>query len=369
MRDTRRRLLVTVAVAAMTVGLVVLERLDSALSAMHRADDLSSVYGSVRSPSALWSAALVQEHVQAWRAWDADRLAAGLASRVAGPYWVAVGYAAVHLILFATPLALLLWWLAGWTARRVQGRRGDAAPEDQSRVRALLRVAELARWAALGYLGGSLALDLAVSLAVRFGDPSPVVQAIGVLALLTDIALAGAVLPLLFADLATLDQAGRAWAGRRILDAGRRVVALRAQVAAAALLAVLVVALQGDIGLQVDDLAMRWLEYWPAGVLALVATGFAGWVLLMSGEVCWYRHARPRQAVRPIGRRTLVVLGAAGLVLIAAGLWLANGMDVAAGDVLIFPGSALLLFAGFSLPQDVGAVARVAAPGVPVAGA
>jgi hypothetical protein len=116
----------TVASVAIAVGSVVLERLNAALSAMHRADDLSSAYGSIGSPSALWSASPVQEHFQAWRDWDADRLASGLASRVAGPYWVLVAYAAVDTVLIAGPLTLLLWRLAGWTIQRVRLRRaGD----------------------------------------------------------------------------------------------------------------------------------------------------------------------------------------------------------------------------------------------------
>src|SRR5439155_22797041 len=103
--------------------------------------------------------------------------------------------------LFAAPLTLLLWRLTGWSTARVGSRRAGASPSELSRVSALLRVAELARWVAVGYLGCTLAVDVSVPLVVRFGDPAPLVWMLGGLTLLTKLALVGAVLPLVYADL------------------------------------------------------------------------------------------------------------------------------------------------------------------------
>jgi hypothetical protein len=348
-----RRWSVPLAGVLLTTGLAVAERLATALSAMHRASDVSARFGSVATPAALWSAPAVRELVRAWRDWDADRLAAGLAGQFVGPYWTVTVASLVDLLLVAAPLTLLLWYAAAATARRVARRPLPDWPVDGDRTVAVHRVARLAGWAALAYLGLTAVVDVATPLLVRFGDPVPLVQGIGLVDLLAWVALGCAVLPLAFADLATLRREGRRWLLTQLRVWLGWLVALRAQLVAAALLAALVFLLHGDLGLQIDDVAMRWIEDRTPGVLAVVGAAFASWLLLLSGEVCWYRHWQPRRPARPVSRRGLVVGCVLGLLVAAGGLVIVAVLHRSFGAVLVWPGAAVLLFSALSLPQEV----------------
>jgi hypothetical protein len=350
----------TSSIVAVAVGVAIRGRLDSALTAMHRPGDVAGGFGAVASPSGLWAPAPVQEVVRAWRDWNADRLSAGLAGHFVGPYSTVVAYAVIDLLLVTLPVTAALWWAAGRTAKRMEERSGV----DPSRAVALRRIAELARRFAVGYLAVRAVIAVLVPLAARYSDPVPLVSTIGFLTLVGEICLFFAVVPLVFAELATAQQEHRRQTRDRILVWLRHLVALRAQVATALLIAGVVVALQGDIGLQVDDVAMRWLEYLPALVFAVVVAAFTSWLTLLSGEVCWYRHLRPRPPAKPFSPARLVAIGLVGIALIATGFVVANVLHYSAGDFVVWPGIALLLFAVLSLPQEIQSLH---APPVPAA--
>jgi hypothetical protein len=336
------------AVVAIITGVAVEDRLGSSLAAMHRAGDVSADFDSIASPSTLWSSPAAREMVRSWQDWNADRLAAGLGGRFVGPYAALIGYAAVDALLIAAPLAAVLWF----AARAAQRRLADRPVQDRQVDAALRRVAGLAAWTALAYLALAVLSDAGTPLVVFLGKAA-LLPWLGLVTLLAWVALGVAVLPLLFADLVALRQEGR----RRLLDRlrvwGGYLVALRAQLVAAALIAVLVTALRGDIGLQIDDVAMRWLEYWPSGLLAALAACFACWLILLSGEICWYRHWRVREPIRPVTRGWLIGLGLGGLAVAAGGLVVVEVLHRAVGAVLVWPGAALLLFSALSLPQEV----------------
>ena len=336
------------AVVAIITGLAIQDRLGTALAAMHRAGDVSATFDSVASPSTLWSSGASREMVRAWHDWDADRLAAGLGGRFIGPYSGLIGYAAVDALLIAAPVAAVLWLAARSANRRI----ADRPAADRQVDLALRRVTGLAGGAALVYFALTTLADIATPVLAYWSAPA-VLPWLGLTTLLAWVALACAAVPLLFADLVTLRQDGR----RHLLDElrawGGYLVALRAQLVAAAVIAVLVTVLRGDIGLQIDDVAFRWLEHWPSGVLAAVAAAFAGWLILLSGEVGWYRHWRAREPIRPVTRGWLIALGLGGLVAAAAGLVIVEVAHRAVGAVLVWPGAALLLFSALSLPQEV----------------
>jgi hypothetical protein len=347
----RTRLIATSSIVAVAVGLAVRGRLDTALAAMHRPGDVAGGFGAVARPSGLWAPAPVRDVVRAWQDWDADRLSAGLAGHFLDPYRAVVGYALVDLFLVTVPLSIALIWAGGRTARRMTERSGTTV--ESGRGDALRRIAEMARYFAVGYLAVQAVLAVLVPLAVRYWDPVPVVSTVGFLALVGQIALFFAVVPLVFAELATARQEHRQQTRDRILLWLRYIVALRAQVATALLIAGVVIALQGDIGLQVDDVAMRWLEYRPALVFAVVVAVFASWLILLSGEVCWYRHLRPRPPGKPFSRKRLLAIGLLGVALIATGFVVSNVFHHSVGDFFVWPGVALLLFAVLSLPQEI----------------
>jgi hypothetical protein len=359
----------TLASVALVLGLAVLERLNTALSAMHRAGDVSAGYGSVASASALWSPESTRDLIRAWRDWDADRLAAGLAGHFVGPYQAVWAYALLHFFLIAVPVTVLFRLVGSWTVERIQ-RRQDQPQEqvtDPSRIEALKRIAQLARGGALGYLVLTGVVDLMVPLAVRFDAPTVLVVAIGLGSLLALVVLALVAVPMAFADLATIPLEGPGYLTRVLGTGIRNTVAVRAQLIAALLIAATIVVLQGDIGLQIDDVAMRWIEHWPAAVLAIVAACFTAWLMLLSGEVNWYRYRRARPAIEPISRRMLILLGVAGLALIAAWFVLANLLDQRWADLLVWPGAVLVAFAALSLPQKVHTVTVEPAAPAPAA--
>jgi hypothetical protein len=347
---------VPAAIAAIITGLTIEDRLNTALGAMHRAGDVSAGFGSVASPSTLWSAQSTKEMVRAWRDWNADRLAAGLGGRFIGPNSALVGYALVDALLVVLPVAALL----GLAARSATRRIGTRPNPDPTVDAALRRVAELSGLAVLVYLGLGLLVNAATPLVVYL-SATALLPWLGLATLLTWVALAWAVLPLAFAEVVALRQLivaqERGWLSERLRVWAGYLLALRAQLVAAALVAVLVTALRGDIGLQIDDVAMRWLDYWPAGILAAVAAGFASWLILLSGEVCWYRHWRARlPAPDPGTRIRLLVLGVLGLAVAAAGLVIVELAHLSFGAVLVWPGAALLLFSALSLPEKILAV-------------
>jgi hypothetical protein len=346
-------LVTTSSIVAVAVGVAIRGRLDTALTAMHRPGDVAGGFGAAASPSGLWAPAPVREVLRAWRDWNADRLSAGLAGHLVSPYTTVVAYAVVDLILVTVPVSLALMWAAGRTARRMDSRSGPGTPLDRDRGMALRRIAELARYFAVGYLALHAVIAVLVPLAARYWSPVPVVSTIGFLTLVSEIALFLAVVPLVFAELATARQEHPGQARERILVWLRYLVALRAQVAAALLIAGVVIALQGDIGLQVDDVAMRWLEYWPALAFAVLVAVFTSWLMLLSGEVCWYRHLRRRKPGKPFRLGWLVAIGVFGIVLIATGFVVSNVLHYSMGDFVVWPGIALLLYALLSLPQEI----------------
>src|SRR5256714_3174364 len=347
----RTRLITTSSIVAVAVGLAVRGRLDTALTAMHRPGDVAGGYGAAARPSGLWAPAPVREVVRAWRDWDADRLSAGLAGHFVDRYRTVVAYTLIDLFLVTVPLSIALIWAGGRTARRMTERSGTSV--ESGRGDALRRIAEVARYFAVGYLAVQAVLAVLVPLAVRYWDPVPVVSTVGFLALVGQIALFFAVVPLIFAELATARQEHRQQTRDRILLWLRYIVALRAQVATALLIGGVGIVLQGDIGLQVDDVAMRWLEYLPALVFAVVVALFASWLMLLSGEVCWYRHLRPRPPGKPFSRRQLLAIGLLGIALIATGFVVSNVFHHSVGDFFVWPGIALLLFALLSLPREI----------------
>ena len=349
----RMSVVTTSSIVAVAVGLAIRGRLDTALTAMHRPGDVAGGFGAVASPSGLWSPSPVREVVRAWRDWNADRLSAGLAGHFVGPYSAVIAYAVVDLLLVTLPVVAALWWAAGRTAKRMAARSDPGTAMDPGRAEALRRIAELARRFAVGYLAVRAVIAVLVPLAARYSDAVPVVSTIGFLTLVGEIALFFAVMPLVFAELATAQREDRRQTRERIWVWLRYLTALRAQVATALLIAGVVIALQGDIGLQVDDVAMRWLEYWPALVFAVVVAAFASWLLLLSGEVCWYRHLRPRPPARPFSFRRLIAIGVVGIGLIATGFVVSNVLHYSVGDFVVWPGIALLLFAVLSLPQEI----------------
>src|SRR5262249_5782496 len=124
----------------------------------------------------------------------------------------------------------------------------------------------------------------------------------------------------------------------------RTVLALRAQVAAAIVVALLFLALGGDTGLPVDDAIMRWLEGPRHGVLAVLAALATAWLLVVTGVACWCAYQEPPSAAAtaPSRRRPVAVM-LAGVLLLGIGVDLALFRHRSVGFALVFPGATLAL--------------------------
>jgi hypothetical protein len=196
----RRNVTVT-AVVGIVLGLTILERLEVALSAMHRAGVVAGRFATVAAPSSLWAPEHAQQVIASWQDWNADRVAAGLTHDVVGPMPTLWSYALVDTILVTVPLTVLLLLLASSIRARVPqppaSRPTDAtATLDDGRMGALRQIAELATLVAVGYGLADLVENAAVPLAALADGPELLVRGIGMVSLLKLAALVLAVLPL-----------------------------------------------------------------------------------------------------------------------------------------------------------------------------
>jgi hypothetical protein len=346
----------------LVVGLSVVERLDAALSAMHRVGDVTAGFGSLATPASL-SAQPALTALGAWWDWDADRLASGLEGTVMSARQAAFWFAFFDSLLVALPAAVLLWLLGGWAREVIRGhalelsRLRQVPPEQRHdamvRARALCQVASMARLVALVYLGLDVLENVIAATLIQAESASVIaVQALGLVSLLKFIALTGAATPLLLVAIAV-----RRDAGSLARAVGRRLAALRGQLAVMALVVVVFLALGGDIGVQVDDVIMRWAEEPQHSVTAVLAVLVLTVLLALTGFVCVDGYAEPPKAKqKPLSPWALLLIAGLGVVLAGGGLALALMAQIPIGYPVVFPGVALALFAVASAREAVRAV-------------
>jgi hypothetical protein len=345
---------------SVAIGLTVMERIEVALSAMHRAGDVSGQVGGIAAPTSLWSPEAAREMIRAWHDWDADRLAVGPRQTVVSPVQAVLGHALINSALVTIPLMVLLILLAFRTRQLVQDYLGhllesDTRGPEHVRAQALERVAILGSVSAAVYGAADLSENALTAILVRFGDPWWAVSALGFLSLVKVVGFAAAVAPVVLVVGVIGRPATTGWL-RRL---GRQLVALRAQVVSAGLVAAVFLALRGELGLQIDDVVMRWIEqpnHLAAAVLAALAMSL---LIALSGEECCAAYEEPPRWKGELRVRTVVAAGLVGLVLLVAGLWVALGSGHAFGYAAVFPGAALTLFGALSWP---GLIRRVPPP-------
>jgi hypothetical protein len=226
---------------------------------------------------------------------------------------------------------------------------------EELRATALLRLARLQIVAAIGYGLADAAENAGVVGLVGIGDPPWAVSILGALALIKVVLLVATVLPLALVLLARPEPDAT-----RLKALGRQVTALRAQAVTAVLLAGVFAALGGDLGLQIDDAIMRWIEEPRHLATAVVAALLLGWLMVVTGLACcaaYERRPPPKSTVdgQPVdlSLTAVVLLGVAGTVLLVGGLTIALLARYAVGYAAVFPGAALLLFAALSWPAQV----------------
>jgi hypothetical protein len=347
----------------LAVGLSILERLDSALSAMHRAGDVAAGIGSVATPAALWGVGSAQEAMRAWWDWDSDQLASDGAGHVLTARDAVIGFSIIDTVGVAFPLALLLWLLGGWAREVIRTRavnpsrlrkRPPAQRHDSMmRVRALCQVASMAPLTALIYLAFDVLENAMAVYLIGFSQGDAVaVWLLGLLSLFKWLALAAAALPLLLILIAVREDAGH-----MIRTVARWLMALRAQLVVIVVATVTFLAVGGDIGTQVDDVVMRWAEQPEHGVSAIVVALVLTVLLALTGFTCVAHYAEPPDPVKnPLTPRLLFLLFLGGLALAGAGLAAALVWGQGWGYMLVFPGGAVALFALLSTRKAVRAV-------------
>jgi hypothetical protein len=338
--------MVAAAGLALVTGLAVLDRLDTALAAMHRAGGIQATWSAVANPAAAWSTGSVRQLISSWRRWDADRLAAGLGGKYAGPIWTVGAAAIVDLLLIALPAVILLYAAAAQTRRRLRQRPGALGDDrDRGLLQAVDIVATQVPWV---FLTITALRDALVFVVVRYTHPGVLVWLVGALTLAAMVIISIATMTVIFAE--ATKAADEHWATlRRWL---REIIALRAQLLPALLVPTLLVLLGGDLGIQVDDLAMRWVERPASAVLAGLAAVATSWLILITGRASWaVSLTPPKRTAHPSRAQLWLVLGI-GAALVAA--WV--GLRVtgrAWGNILVWPGIALIVFAILSLPEAV----------------
>jgi hypothetical protein len=347
----------------LVVGLSIVERLDAALAAMHRVGDVTAGFGTVAAPSSLWSAQSAQAAIRAWGDWDADRLASDLASTVMSARQTVVWFAVIDTLVVALPVAVLLWLLGGWARdlireramdlTRMRERERSERHDSVVRARALCQVASTARLVALVHLALDTLENLSATLLIESGSaPALAVQTVGLVSLLKLVTLTAAAMPLLLIVIAMRSQAGRL--ARAV---GRRLILLRGQLVVMLAVTLTFLALGGDIGVQVDDVIMRWAEQPVHAVAAVLAALILTTLLAQTGFTRVDEYAEPPAPVeKPLSPWLLAALGGGGIALAAAGLAMATLARFTIGYMLVFPGAALALFAVLSSRKAVRAV-------------
>lgn len=364
--ETVRPYVAAFCATVLVVGLSLVERLEAALSTMHRVGDVSTQVSGLAAPASLWSLESAQELMRSWRDWDADRLAGALTDTVMSAKQAVGWYVLLDTFFVTAPLALLLWLLAGWTREVIRARTMDLermrqrSPELRRdatvQARALCQVSSTAKLVALAYAALDVLENLIVLTLTRLGDPpAAAVGVLGLVSLLKFVALVAAATPLLLVALATRRRVGQM--ARGLL---RDLMALRGQLAVVLVVVATFVALRGDIGSQVDDVVMRWVEQPGHGAAAVLAALVLTLLLALTGFACFDHYAAPPEpSGTPLSGKLLWALGLGGAALAAGGLALALMAQVTAGYPLVFPGAVLSLFAVLSVRS---AVRRVKPP-------
>jgi len=370
----------------LVIGLSIVERLEAALAAMHRVGDVAATFGGIATPASLWSAESAQARLRAWMDWDADRLAGDLAGTVMSARHAVGWFVLIDTLVVAVPAGLLLWLLGGWAREvirnnalerlRTVAREHQASklPHEQAvrlrhegvvRARALCQISSSAGMVALGYVAlDATENEIGFFLVSAATPPVSAVRVLGLVSLLKLILLAAAAVPLVLVGLAARHRVGR---NARAL--GRQLAALRGQVIVVALVTASFVALGGDIGSQVDDVVMRWVEQPEHAVAAVTAAMMLTALVALTGFACHDNLLKPPvPGNKPLSARLLLSMGIGGMILAAGGLGLASLAHIPIGYPLVFPGVALALFAALSARKAVRAV-KPPPPPLPDAGA
>lgn len=346
-------------VLLLAAGYLVRRGIDDALSAMHLPGTVAAGASGVAGVETMLDPGRVRSAFESWAAWSA-----GPASdRYLSPASLLAGYALVDVLLVGLPLTLLL--LAGLRSARQRALDRSYPLRD-----ATVTATSYAVLPAAVFLLASVVENGGLLLAASGGAATWQLLLLGAAALVALLALVLAVLPVVLAHLAT-GTAGSMTAAdlahRSHLAVFAPVIILRAQVLTVALVGVLFLLLQGDLGRQLQDVLLGLPERPSHQALAVAAALLFAGLTYATGRWCVIAYEQPPGAPPPGARLTARVLwlcGLAGAGLIAAGVLLLVLRDQSAGWALLPPGGLLLIFALLSAFPGVRS-AWAGTPGVP----
>jgi hypothetical protein len=324
-------------------GFGALAVVDGTLARMHQPGGASSSATAILSLSSMSASDAHLEAIQQWRLF-VETYEFNRGASVMSPSWLLVIYLFVDIIFIAVPVALLLWK----TIRFVRDRLDTSdAPDRKNEL--LTWLIDKAVWLTAAFLLFDFLEDSSLLVFVGSGCQWAgalfFVGALSTLKLLTLVMAAAAVGVGLLGNSPRRDAVQDVMVGTRN-KFWRSALALRIHVAIAAFLLVLV-AIQGDLGRQLDDAFLLLFEKPLRLVLTVVIALVLTAVLWWTGRLCVRAYMRPPGI--PVKFNCLintVILGA-GAVAFALGA-AAIGGRWPFGQALLIPGVIIVIIAAFS---------------------
>ncbi len=348
------RVLVVATIAL--VGWGVLQQLDLGLTRMHVNDAKSYGPSALVGPSLTfpkpWASAIDtwdKYQVQLCRSAPPEGMTPTRCSRVVetsslSPREALFRHVIVDTVFFMFPSAFLLWFLLWRAWRRARPSPAVVGPLQQVLALTLVLPAVVLLFDALENLG-----ILVITWRWTDGVGGIFVGVVSALTLVKWLCVYLIVIVLAIVTVRLYYEPGsklRSDLGHAI----RRVVALRAQLIAAGSITLLLglSVFSADLGNQLLDVLVRWLEHWGTGVLAFVGLVVLTAVLVVTGRCSLRDYDGTGTTGTSMSAWTAIVLGGVGVVLIVGGgVWPDHRW------ALLPTGIALVLFGLLSAPDGV----------------
>lgn len=329
-------------VFAIYAGVGGLAVVDGTLARMHPPGGASASATAILSPSTIGSSQAHFVAIQQWHEWVAT-FDASKGDRVLSPVGLLVIYLLVDILLIAVPVALLLYKAKQYAQGRI---KSETADEPQGKT--LGAVLGMAFHMTLLFVLLDLLEDLSLLVFVALpSSPANLLIGVGLIS-------AAKVIVLLVAVIASgvgllislrlpqessddfLTKLGQWW---------RVILALRINLAIAGFLLVMT-ALQGDLGRQLDDAFLLLFEQWGRLAVTIAVALLLAVALRLTGRLCLKAYVDTPSEPSNKKLINLLILVAGAVAVIVGAVAIYRGWVF--GQALLIPGAIVVLISVFS---------------------
>jgi hypothetical protein len=331
-------------VFAIYAGVGGLAVVDGTLARMHPPGGASASATAILSPSTIGSSQAHFVAIQQWHEWVAT-FDASKGDRVLSPVGLLVIYLLVDIVLIALPVALLLDKANQYARGRIDSSTARCGPQ----AKTLGAVLGVASYMTLFFVIIDICEDLSLLGFAAFRSSSAnMLIGVGLISAAKSIVLVMAVIASAVGLLISLRLPqhssdsfvailGKWW---------RAVLALRIHLAIAGFLLVMA-ALQGDLGRQLDDAFLLLFEQWGRLVVTIVVALALAVVLRLTGRLCLKAYVDTPSEPDHKEAINFVILGFGVVAAIVGALAIYRGWVF--GQAFLIPGAIVVLISLFSL--------------------